>query len=73
MWHPCRTVKMGKPEEAGTCVDVNFKVCGLERLRVVDMSVAPLLPRYVPDIKFCGDVRTDCSCVVRILNRWPIL
>lgn len=43
-WHPCGTVKMGKPEDPSTCVDTSFKVMGLEGLRVVDMSVAPILP-----------------------------
>lgn len=36
---------MGKAEDEGTCVDTSFKVVGLEGLRVVDMSVAPFLPR----------------------------
>ncbi|KAL9010710.1 MAG: hypothetical protein Q9173_004380, partial [Seirophora scorigena] len=44
MWHPCGTVKMGKAEDEGACVDTSFKVVGLEGLRVVDMSVAPFLP-----------------------------
>jgi choline dehydrogenase-like flavoprotein len=29
------------------CVDSRFRVFGLEALRVVDMSVAPFVPRYV--------------------------
>ncbi|KAL9027105.1 MAG: hypothetical protein Q9196_004327 [Gyalolechia fulgens] len=45
MWHACGTVKMGKPEEAGTCVDKDFKVLGVQNLRVVDMSILPFLPR----------------------------
>lgn len=45
MWHACGTVKMGKLEEPGTCVNTDFVVVGLENLRVVDMSVAPFLPR----------------------------
>jgi len=45
MWHACGTVKMGKIEEPGTCVDKDFKVVGVQNLRVVDMSVAPFLPR----------------------------
>ncbi|KAL8739877.1 MAG: hypothetical protein Q9190_007362, partial [Brigantiaea leucoxantha] len=44
MWHMCGTVKMGKPDESETCVDKDFKVLGVEGLRVVDMSVAPLIP-----------------------------
>ena len=45
MWHTCGTVKMGKINKEGTCVDRDFKVVGMENLRVVDMSVAPFLPR----------------------------
>ncbi|KAL8934422.1 MAG: hypothetical protein Q9216_005922 [Gyalolechia sp. 2 TL-2023] len=44
MWHMCGTVKMGKLEKPDTCVDKDFRVVGLQGLRVVDMSVAPLLP-----------------------------
>lgn len=36
---------MGKTAEPGTCVDADFKIVGMEGLRVVDMSVAPFLPR----------------------------
>ena len=45
MWHVCGTVKMGKIDEKGACVDKDFKVSGMQNLRVVDMSVAPFLPR----------------------------
>jgi len=45
MWHACGTAKMGKSAEPDTCVDTSFKVAGLQGLRVVDMSVAPFLPR----------------------------
>jgi hypothetical protein len=38
---------MGKEGEEGTCVSSDFKVIGLENLRAVDMSVCPVLPRYV--------------------------
>ncbi|KIW00229.1 uncharacterized protein PV09_08267 [Verruconis gallopava] len=42
-WHMSCTVKMGRtPDEA--CVDSNFKVFGLEGLRVADMSVCPFVP-----------------------------
>ncbi|KAI4179969.1 MAG: hypothetical protein L6R41_007539, partial [Letrouitia leprolyta] len=44
MWHACGTVKMGKLSEPGTCVDKDFKLVGVQNLRVVDMSVAPFLP-----------------------------
>jgi hypothetical protein len=36
---------MGKPEESDTCIDKDFRIVGLEGLRVVDMSVAPIMPK----------------------------
>ena len=47
MWHCSGTVRMGKLEEPGTCVDNKFRVRGVNKLRVADMSVAPFLLRYV--------------------------
>ncbi|KAL8645522.1 MAG: hypothetical protein Q9226_007262 [Calogaya cf. arnoldii] len=44
MWHACGTVKMGKSDDPGACVDKDFKVLGVENVRVVDMSVVPFLP-----------------------------
>ena len=38
---------MGKVGRPGTCVDSRFRVCGVDGLRVVDMSVVPFLLRYV--------------------------
>lgn len=42
-WHPCGTAAMGL-DASSACVDNNFKVFGLPKLRVVDMSACPLLP-----------------------------
>ena len=39
------TVKMGNPEQRDTGVDKNFRVIGLQALRVVDMSVAPIMTK----------------------------
>ena len=39
------TVRMGKKEDEGACVDTDFRVRGVESLRVVDLSVIPLLPK----------------------------
>ena len=47
MWHCSGTVRMGKVGDPDTCVDSQFRVLGVDRLRVVDMSVAPFLLRYV--------------------------
>ncbi|KAF1936337.1 choline dehydrogenase [Clathrospora elynae] len=40
--HANGTVKMGKRDDAGACVDSGFRVLGVQGLRVVDMSVAPI-------------------------------
>ncbi|KAI0125603.1 hypothetical protein BJ170DRAFT_439566 [Xylariales sp. AK1849] len=42
-WHMCGTVNMGKNAKEA-CVDSSFKVFGLERLRVADLSVCPMVP-----------------------------
>lgn len=43
-WHMCGTVSMGL-EAKRACVDSSFKIFGLERLRVVDLSVCPQIPK----------------------------
>ncbi|KAJ5646087.1 hypothetical protein N7490_002459 [Penicillium lividum] len=42
-WHMTGTVKMGKNGDADAVVDPDFKVIGIENLRVADMSVVPVL------------------------------
>jgi len=44
-WHMCSTVKMGKEDDKDACVDTSFRVKGTKGLRVVDLSVLPLLPK----------------------------
>lgn len=43
-WHMMGTARMGK-DESTAVVDKNFKVFGVENLRVVDMSVIPTVPK----------------------------
>ena len=45
MWHISGTVKMGKPDDVDACVDKDCRVKGVQGLRVVDMSVAPFVPK----------------------------
>jgi choline dehydrogenase-like flavoprotein len=41
------TVKMGKKEDPDACVDNNFRVRGVENLRVADMSCIPIIVKSV--------------------------
>ena len=43
-YHPARTCAM-LPRDKGGVLDAKFKVYGVDRLRVVDASVFPMLPR----------------------------
>lgn len=42
-WHMTGTAKMGKANDADAVVDSDFKVTGIENLRIADMSVVPIL------------------------------
>lgn len=42
-WHMTGTAKMGRRGEEGTVVDSDFKLVGIDGLRVADMSVVPVL------------------------------
>lgn len=55
--HPCGTCAM-LPEAEGGVVDVRFRVYGVEKLRVVDASIFPLIPR--------GNLQT---CVYAVAER----
>jgi choline dehydrogenase-like flavoprotein len=43
VWYANGTVKIGTKDDEGTCVDSDFKALGIERLRVADMSVSPVM------------------------------
>ena len=44
-WHPCGTVRMGPEGDESAGVDPAFRVLGTKGLRVVDLSVMPILPK----------------------------
>lgn len=49
-WHMAGTCKMGKDEKADKAVvDSNLRVFGVKGLRIADMSVVPIMPKYVPE------------------------
>jgi hypothetical protein len=41
------TVKMGQRSDPEACVDHDLRVFGVKSLRVADMSVVPITPKYV--------------------------
>ncbi len=47
---------MGRPEESDTCIDKDFRIVGLEGLRVVDMSVALITPKSASWVR-----ASDCT------------
>jgi len=44
MGHTCGTAKMGLREDLTACVDREFKVIGIDGLRIADLSVCPFTP-----------------------------
>jgi choline dehydrogenase-like flavoprotein len=45
VFHPMGTVRMGPRNDASACVDPNFRLVGVDGLRVVDLSVCPVIPK----------------------------
>jgi 5-(hydroxymethyl)furfural/furfural oxidase len=43
--HLCGTCRMGAPDDDTTVVDPDCRVLGIERLRVIDASIMPTVPR----------------------------
>ena len=37
------TVKMGRDDDPEACIDNQFRVFGVENLRIADMSVVPII------------------------------
>lgn len=50
VYHPVGTCRMGAADDAGAVCDPTLRVRGVERLRVVDASVFPLIPSVNPVI-----------------------
>lgn len=47
-WHYSCSVRMAKEDDGSGCLDSDFRVFGINGLRVADMSAAPLLPQCHP-------------------------
>jgi choline dehydrogenase-like flavoprotein len=48
-FHLNGTVKMGKFDDPMACVDSHFRIRGIQSLRIVDLSICPITPKYCTD------------------------
>jgi len=46
------SVKMGREGDPEACVDKDCRVFGVKGLRVADMSVVPIMPKFVTTLSF---------------------
>ncbi|KAL9579654.1 MAG: hypothetical protein Q9212_004981 [Teloschistes hypoglaucus] len=71
LWHAGATCAMGRQGDPGAVVDPRARVFGVEGLRVVDLSAAPLVPPVHPQAivymlaeKIADDIRRDGASAV---------
>ncbi|KAL2132775.1 hypothetical protein VTI74DRAFT_3399 [Chaetomium olivicolor] len=68
-WHMTGTVKMGKPGDADAAVDKDFRVIGIEGLRVADMSVVPVLAScHVQAVAYI----TGATCAEKLVKEYGL-
>jgi hypothetical protein len=61
MWHANGTVKMGKRGDLLACVDTDFKVIGVQGLRVADLSVCPFTPKSVSSLPLIRSINNKVA------------
>ncbi|KAL2150564.1 hypothetical protein VTH82DRAFT_7127 [Thermothelomyces myriococcoides] len=68
-WHMTGTVKMGKPGDSDAAVDSSFRLVGVERLRVADMSVVPVLAScHVQAVAYI----TGATCAEKLVKEYDL-
>ncbi|KAL2168012.1 hypothetical protein VTG60DRAFT_547 [Thermothelomyces hinnuleus] len=68
-WHMTGTVKMGKPGDADAVVDNNFRLIGIDGLRVADMSVVPVLAScHVQAVAYI----TGATCAEKLVKEYGL-
>jgi choline dehydrogenase len=61
-FHPCGTARMGPPNDAMAVLDQHCRLRGVERLRVVDASVMPTIPR--------ANINLTCIMIAEHVADW---
>lgn len=68
-WHMTGTVKMGKRGDVDAVVDPDFKVTGVENLRVADMGVVPVLVNaHVQAVAYV----TGATCAEKLIREYDL-
>ncbi|KAI5862618.1 hypothetical protein GGS23DRAFT_84659 [Durotheca rogersii] len=68
-WHMTGTVKMGTADAADAAVDSDFRVRGIEALRVADMSVVPVLAScHVQAVAYV----TGLTCAEKLVREYGL-
>ncbi|CAG8405436.1 unnamed protein product [Penicillium salamii] len=68
-WHMTGTVKMGKKGDADAVVDQDFRVNGIENLRVADMAVVPVLVNaHVQSVAYV----TGVTCAEKLIKEYQL-
>ncbi|KAJ5379167.1 hypothetical protein N7509_012286 [Penicillium cosmopolitanum] len=68
-WHMTGTVKMGKNGDADAVVDPDFKVIGIENLRIADMGVVPVLVNaHVQAVAYV----TGATCAEKLIKEYGL-
>ncbi|KAI1503591.1 hypothetical protein F5X99DRAFT_374886 [Biscogniauxia marginata] len=68
-WHMTGTAKMGRAGDADAAVDADFRVRGVEGLRVADMSVVPVLPScHIQAVAYV----TGVTCAEKLVKEYGL-
>ncbi|OJJ36942.1 hypothetical protein ASPWEDRAFT_170444 [Aspergillus wentii DTO 134E9] len=68
-WHMTGTVKMGKVGDADAAVDPDFRLIGIENLRVADMAAVPVLVNcHVQAVAYV----TGATCAEKLIKEYKL-
>ncbi|KAI0885158.1 GMC oxidoreductase [Annulohypoxylon maeteangense] len=68
-WHMTGTAKMGRPGDADAAVDKDFRLMGIDNLRVADMSVVPVLAScHVQTVAYL----TGLTCAEKLIAEYDL-